>query len=103
MNGSDDARSLFDKVDSGISEDTIAEYAWEHFLEAAISYEPFHDEDGERLPEFSDDELMKTEVWRDYCVEFCATFDEIQMACDEWDKCGGDPYTYYGVSRSDFA
>tara|TARA_R110002051_G_scaffold320692_2_gene406531 strand:- start:2729 stop:3040 length:312 start_codon:yes stop_codon:yes gene_type:complete len=103
MNGNDDAHKWFENHSNYVRESDMPEYAWECFKEAAIDYEPFHDEDGERLPEYEDDKLDESKEWTEYCNDFCSALEGIQEECRVWDACGRDPYAYYGVSRSDFA
>ena len=103
MNGSDDAYRWFTNNEGYVSESDMCEYAWDCFIEAAVDYEPYHDEDGERLPEFVDDKLDSTKEWQAYCADFCASLESMQDEAREWERCGRDPYAYYGVSRSDFA
>ena len=83
------------------SEDNTLEAAWESYLELAAEDERYTDEDGEWLAGYPEKfEESNFEEANDYMMEAVASVENTITECREY---SGDPYSYYGVSRSDFA
>ena len=103
MNGKSDAENWWRSHGEYVHEQILLdEIAWLCFIEAAVEHEAFTDDNGEWLEGYPKG-LDGTNLWHQYCKDFCNMLESIQEACREWDSCGNDPYVYYGVSRSDFA
>tara|TARA_R110002012_G_scaffold194939_2_gene363174 strand:- start:4850 stop:5167 length:318 start_codon:yes stop_codon:yes gene_type:complete len=105
MDGCEAAHRHWEQYSDYIEEQYMDDCGWECFKEEAAEHEDFTNEDGEWLPEYDTDEkLYNSDVCREYISAFISTLTEIQDDCRFLEvNCGGCLYSYYGVSRSDFA
>ncbi len=95
-------------IDDLPSEDQTLEATWDAILEAASEMEEFTDEDGEWLegfPEaFEDTNHPAGKEAHQVMMDWVGWVEETNGEVRYYHiTCRGDPYTYYGVSRSDFA
>jgi hypothetical protein len=102
MNGSRAAERCWDRHINYVKEHDMPDLAWDYFLDEAAEHEKFADDNGEWLEGFPE-KLDETKEWDEYCIDFCNMLESLHEAWRDYNECRGDPYAYYGVSRSDFA